>query len=68
MLTFTLIAQGPWRKILDKFRPLQPSEIEQREGRCLQAMLHWHDPDETLRTLRCRCSRHALVDDNPASG
>jgi hypothetical protein len=29
-------------------------------------MLHWRDPAERLRMLQCR--RHALVDDNPASG
>jgi hypothetical protein len=30
--------------------------------------LHWHDPEERLRTLRRRCHTHTLVDDNPASG
>jgi hypothetical protein len=42
------------------------TEIEQSEERCLDAMLHWHDPVETLRRFR-HCS-HTLVDDNPASG
>jgi hypothetical protein len=72
---FTIIANGPWRLpewrktgMLDRLRPLRVTEIEQDEERCLEAMLHWHDPTERLRTLRCRCSRHTLVDDNPASG
>jgi hypothetical protein len=57
-----------WRKI-DVFARLRPhclTEIEQDEERCLEAMLHWHDPVERLKTLRRR--RHTLVDDNPASG
>ena len=57
-----------WRKI-DVFARLRPhclTEIEQDEERCLEAMLHWHDPVERLKTLRGR--RHTLVDDNPASG
>ena len=49
-------------------RPPCLSEIEQQEERCLEAMLHWHDPDERLRNLHCRCHTHTLVDDNPASG
>jgi hypothetical protein len=36
------------------------------EEHCLEAMLHWRDPAERSRMLRCR--RHALVDDNPTSG
>jgi hypothetical protein len=58
-----------WRKI-DLFVRLRPppvaTEFEQEEERCLEAMLHWHDPVERSRTLRCR--RHTLVDDNPTSG
>jgi hypothetical protein len=34
----------------------------------LEAMLHWQDPVERLRTLRRRRHTHTLVDDNPASG
>jgi hypothetical protein len=52
--------------ILARSRLLYLSEVEQEEERCLEGMLHWHDPVERLRTLRCR--RRALVDDNPASG
>jgi hypothetical protein len=66
MPMFTIIALGPWRKILDKFRPLSLTEIEQCEGHCLEAMLHWQDPAERLKTLRCRCVRHTLADDNLA--
>jgi hypothetical protein len=36
------------------------------EERCLDAMLHWRDPIERLRTHRRQ--RRTLVDDNPASG
>ena len=32
----------------------------------LDAMLHWRDPVERLRTLRRR--RRTLIDDNPCSG
>jgi hypothetical protein len=42
------------------------TEIEQDEERCLEAMLHWRNPIERSRALRCK--RRALVDDNPASG
>jgi hypothetical protein len=38
------------------------------EGHRLEAMLHWQDPVERLRTLRRRRRTHTLVDDNPASG
>ena len=68
MPTFTIIALELWRKILDRVRPLHLSEIEQPENRCLEAMLHWHDPTERLKALRCRHWRHTLADDNPASG
>jgi hypothetical protein len=40
MPTFTIIALGPWRKILDRVRPRHLSEIEQCEDRCLEAMEH----------------------------
>jgi hypothetical protein len=56
----------PWRKTLARMRQVQVTEIEQNEERFLGAMLHWHDPVETLRTLRHQS--HTLVDDNPASG
>jgi hypothetical protein len=75
---FTLIAHELWRLperktgLLDRLwrglRPPRLAEIEQDEDRCLEAMQHWHDPADRQRTLRCRCGRHALVDDNPASG
>jgi hypothetical protein len=57
-----------WRE-MDVFAKLRPhclTEIEQDEEHCLDAMLHWRDPDEGLRLLRRR--RHAVVDDNPTSG
>ena len=44
------------------------TEIEQQEEHRLEAMLHWHDPEEKVRTFRCRCHAHTLIDDNPASG
>lgn len=63
-----LRSQPTWRKI-QIFATLRPhclTEIEQDEEHCLEAMLHWHDPIERVRALRCRS--HTLVDDNPASG
>ena len=66
-ITDRLCDQPIWRKI-DAFARLRPhclTEIEQDEEHCLEAMLHWRDPAERSRMLRCR--RHALVDDNPAS-
>jgi hypothetical protein len=68
-LTDKLRTQRSWRRadeLLAKMRPHCVTEIEQDEERCLEAMLHWHDPMERLRTFHCR--RHALVDDNPTSG
>jgi hypothetical protein len=57
-----------WRKIdfFIRLRPLRLTELEQEEDRCLEAMLHWRDPVERSRTIRCR--RHTLVGDNPTSG
>jgi hypothetical protein len=70
---FTIVGLKPrpqpsWRKIdiFARLRPLRLTEVEQDEERCLEAMLHWHDPIERLRALRRR--GHTLVDDNPASG
>jgi hypothetical protein len=70
---FTIVGHGPRpppsrRKdaIFARLRPLRLTEVEQDEERCLEAMLHWHDPIERRRALRCR--GHTLVDDNPASG
>jgi hypothetical protein len=67
MPMFTIMAYERWRKVLDRVRPPRPTEHEQDEARCLEAMQHWRDPEERLRTLSCRCSRHALIDDNPVS-
>jgi hypothetical protein len=63
-----LRALPSWREIavIAKLRPHCMTEIEQDEGHCLEAMLHWRDPAERLRMLRCR--PRALVDDNPTSG
>ena len=52
--------------ILARLRGLLLTEIERDEERPQEAMLHWHDPVQRSRTLRCR--NHTLVDDNPASG
>jgi hypothetical protein len=71
---FRIVRYRPWpppeRFKVNTFlrmRPLHLTEIEQDEERCLEAMLHWHDPVERLRALR-RSPTHTLVDDNPASG
>jgi hypothetical protein len=71
---FRIVGYGPWpppeRFKVNTFlrmRPLRLTEIEQDEERCLEAMLHWHDPVERLWALR-RSHTHTLVDDNPASG
>jgi hypothetical protein len=63
-----LRTQPTWRKIdlFARWRPHCLTEVEQDEEHCLDAMLHWRDPAERLRMLQRR--RHALVDDNPASG
>jgi hypothetical protein len=63
-----LRTQPTWRKIdlFARWRPHCLTEVEQDEEHCLDAMLHWRDPDERSRMLQRR--RHALVDDNPASG
>ncbi len=60
-------AEPAWRTIdfFGRFRPHCLTEIEQDEEHCLEAMLHWRDPSERQRILRCR--RHTLVDDNPTS-
>ena len=75
MPMFTIIAHGASRlplwgrtEILLRMRPLRLTEIEQEEEHRLEAMLHWHDPEERVRTFRCRCHAHTLIDDNPASG
>ena len=54
--------------ILARIRSTRLTEIEQEEEHRLEAMLHWHDPEERVRTLRCRCHAHTLINDNPASG
>ena len=75
MPKFTIVAHelrrlpGWWRvDVLVRMRPLRLTEVEQDEEHCLEAMSHWHDPDERLRRLCCRAHEHTLVDDNPASG
>jgi len=52
--------------ILDRIRQLRLADIGCDEERSPEAMLHWRDPVERLRTLRRR--NHTLVDDNPTSG
>jgi hypothetical protein len=61
-------AQPERRKgsILTRICWLRSTEIEHDEEESREAMLHWRDPVERSRALRCR--NHTLVDDNPASG
>ncbi|MGC9959477.1 hypothetical protein [Roseiarcus sp.] len=72
MLKLTISGAEPrpppeWREALARIRQLRLTEIAQdEEQQGLEAMLHWRDPIERLRTLRRR--NHTLVDDNPASG
>ena len=47
---------------------IRAPRLEQQQERSLEAMSHWHDPEERRRTLRGRCHAHTLMDDNPASG
>ena len=72
MLKLAIIADPPrappeWRvsTILAGITQPRGEEIDE-EQRCLDAMLHWRDPIERLRTHRRQ--RRTLVDDNPASG
>jgi hypothetical protein len=60
-------APPPWRvtAALAGITEHRGEEIDE-EKRCLDAMLHWRDPIERLRTRRR--PRRTLVDDNPASG
>jgi len=66
-------APPQWRVILARVREQHWKESEEGElllngrGRAhaLDAMLHWRDPVERLRTLRRR--RRTLIDDNPCS-
>ena len=64
---------GPpqWNLIVTQLREYRWTErdlgVRAREGdHPLEAMMHWHDPGERLRPLRCR--RKSLLDDNPSSG
>jgi hypothetical protein len=50
-----------------RIRQRRMTETEE-EGHGFEAMLHWQDPVERLRTIRRRRHTHTLVDDNPASG
>ncbi len=52
--------------IIARIRQLRLADIGSDEERSPEAMLHWRDPVERLRTIRRR--NHTLVDDNPASG
>ncbi len=58
-------APPQWRVILTRVRERRWTASEE-ETLPLQAMVHWRDPTERLRTLRRR--RHGLLDDNPSSG
>ncbi len=64
-------APPQWRVILARFGEQHSKESEEGEfllnsAHALDAMLHWRDPVERLRTLRRR--RRTLIDDNPCSG
>ena len=66
-------SRGPpqWHLIVTQVREYCWTEIDSRvhtrEGEHpLEAMMHWHDPAERLRPLRCQ--RKSLLDDNPSSG
>jgi len=70
MVKFTSVGYKPKLRlerrkanVLARIRWLRTTEVEERP---LEAMLHWRDPVERLRTLRRQS--HTLVDDNPASG
>ena len=58
-------APPQWRVILTRLRERRWTANEE-EAHPLEAMLHWRDPHERLRTIRRR--RHGLLDDNPSSG
>jgi hypothetical protein len=57
-------SQTEWVLALGKRRMTEMGS----EGQNFEAMLHWQDPVERLRTMRRRQRRHTLVDDNPSSG
>ena len=54
-----------WVRARIQKRRLRDAELE---GQDPEAMLHWRDPVDRLRTIRRRQQIHTLVDDNPASG
>ena len=54
-----------WRVMLTRIREQRWTATEE-EAHPLEAMLHWRDPHERLRTIRRR--RGGLLDDNPSSG
>jgi hypothetical protein len=72
MLKLAIIADRPRAPperrvsaILARIREHRGEEIDE-EQRSLDAMSHWRDPIERLRTHHRQ--RRTLVDDNPASG
>ena len=56
-----------WIHILAQMRAPRLTEIEQEEEHRLEAMLHWHDPEES-ENASLPLPRATLIDDNPASG
>jgi hypothetical protein len=58
--------RSPAEWVLSRIRQHRMTETGQ-ESQDFEAMLHWQDPVERLRTIR-RQHTHTLVDDNPASG
>jgi hypothetical protein len=70
MTKFAIIGlkpRSPADWVLARIGQHRITDMEQ-ERNGLEAMLHWRDPVERLRTLRRRRHAHTLVDDNPASG
>jgi hypothetical protein len=59
--------RSPAEWVLARIRKHRMTDSEQ-EGEGFEAMLHWQDPVERLRTIRRQQHTHTLVDDNPASG
>ncbi len=55
-----------WRVREQHWKESEEGELLLNGAHALDAMLHWRDPVERLRTLRRR--RRTLVDDNPCSG
>lgn len=58
--------RSPADWVLARIKQHRVTDIDPEEEHNLEAMSHWRDPAERLRSRRRRA--HTLVDDNPASG